>query len=225
MYKPIVLIIDDEVQICKLLTINLETNDYKVIIAKNGKEGISLAANHSPDLILLDIGLPDINGHLVLKELRNWFNKAIIILSVEDNEKSIIDALDNGANDYLTKPFRTGELLARIRTAIRHNETKDNQSSIIIDALEINLISRIVSLNNNLIKLTSTEYNLLVLLAKNQGRVLTHQYILKSIWGNNHHSETQYLRVFIAALRKKIEANPNDPKYILTENSVGYRMQ
>ena len=160
MYKPIVLIIDDEVQICKLLTINLETNDYKVIIAKNGKEGISLAANHSPDLILLDIGLPDINGHLVLKELRNWFNKAIIILSVEDNEKSIIDALDNGANDYLTKPFRTGELLARIRTAIRHNETKDNQSSIIIDALEINLISRIVSLNNNLIKLTSTEYNL-----------------------------------------------------------------
>ena len=164
MHKPEVLIIDDEVQICKLLTINLETNNYKVITAKNGKEGISLAANHSPDLILLDIGLPDINGHLVLKELRNWFNKAIIILSVEDNEKSIIDALDNGANDYLTKPFRTGELLARIRTAIRHNETNDNQSNIIIDALDINLISRTVSLNNNLLKLTSTEYNLLVLL-------------------------------------------------------------
>lgn len=224
MNKTEVLIIDDEPQIQKLLQINLESNDYKVIQAVNGKEGLLLAANHQPDLILLDIGLPDINGHKVLSQLKEWFNNPIIILSVQDNESDIISALDNGATDYLTKPFRTGELLARIRLAIKKNQSPIlNESKMVFDDLEIDLIARMVKRNSEIIKLTSTEYNLLVLLAKNEGRVLTHQFILKEIWGVGRQTETQYLRVFIGSLRKKIEFNSNSPKHIITESGVGYR--
>lgn len=224
MNKTEVLIIDDEPQIRKLLQINLESNDYKVVQAVNGKEGLLLAANHPPDLILLDIGLPDINGHKVLQQLKEWFNNPIIILSVQDNEADIISALDNGATDYLTKPFRTGELLARIRLAIKKNQSPLlNESRLLHDDLEIDLIARMVKRNSEIIKLTSTEYNLLVLLAKNEGRVLTHQFILKEIWGVGRQSETQYLRVFIGSLRKKIEFNSNSPKHIITESGVGYR--
>jgi two-component system KDP operon response regulator KdpE len=225
MNKAEILIIDDEPQIRKLLQINLESNDYKVVQAINGKEGIQLSAHHSPDLILLDLGLPDKSGHQVLKELREWFNKPIIILSAIDNEVDIVSALDNGATDYLTKPFRAGELLARIRSAIRRSQSEINEVIITCDDLEIDLIARIAKRGGNIIKLTSTEYNLLVLFAKNDGRVLTHQYILKQIWGVGRQTETQYLRVFVGTLRKKIEIDPNNPQHIITESGVGYRFK
>lgn len=223
MNKSEVLIIDDEPQIRKLLEITLESNDYKVWLAETAKEGIVMAANHPPELILLDLGLPDKNGHEVLKELRTWYNKSIIILSVQNSEEDIVNALDNGATDYLTKPFRTSELLARIRSAIRRNQTPNSHTIIKCGDLEIDLTNRTLKKGDSMVKLTSTEYNLLVLMARNEGRVLTHQYILKEIWGVGSQTETQYLRVFIGTLRKKIESNPNQPKHILTESGVGYR--
>lgn len=225
MNKPEILIIDDEPQIRKLLEITLESNDYKVMQAETGKEGILLAANHPPELILLDIGLPDKSGHEVLKELRQWYSKSIIILSVQNSEADIVTALDNGATDYLTKPFRTAELLARIRSAIRRNQTVNNISVVEVGGLQIDLVKRTVKKNNELLKLTSTEFNLISLFAKNEGRVLTHQFILKEIWGAGYQTETQYLRVFVGTLRKKIEDNHNIPKHIITESGVGYRFQ
>lgn len=218
-----VLLIDDEPQIRKLLEITLESNGYKVILAENGKQGIQFAANHSPDLILLDLQLPDKSGHEVLKELRAWYNKSIIILSVLNNEEDIVRALDNGATDYLTKPFRNAELMARIRSAIRRNWNDNFDSIYKNDELEIDLVARTVKKNEDYLKLTSTEFNLLALFIKNEGRVLTHQYILKEIWGVGSQTETQYLRVFVGTLRKKIENDPNKPQYIITESGVGYR--
>lgn len=223
MIKGSILIIDDEPQIRRLLKIVLESNDYKVIEAATGSEGILLAANHAPELILLDLGLPDLSGHEVLLELRNWFEKSIVMLSVQDAEEDIIKALDNGATDYLIKPFRTGELLARIRSSIRLHQDQENQHIIVSEDLEVDLRSRTVKLNDVPIKLTTTEYNLLVLLARNQGKVLTHQYLLKNIWGIALQNETQYLRVFIAQLRKKLERNPNAPAHLITQSGVGYR--
>ena len=223
MSKAEILIIDDEPQIRKLLEINLESNDYKVYMAETGKEGLLKAANHPPDLIILDLGLPDNRGHVVLKELREWYNKPIIILSVQYDEVSIVKALDNGANDYLTKPFRSQELLARIRSGLRHTDHQTIQNILSFEELELDLIARIVRRNGQEIKLTSTEYSLLILLAKYAGKVLTHQFILKEVWGPGYQMETQYLRVFVAQLRKKIEENPNQPRHLLTESRVGYR--
>ena len=223
MTKANVLIIDDEPQIRKLLQITLESNDYRVLQSSTGKEGLAMAANHSPELILLDIGLPDISGHEVLQELKGWYSKSVIILSVQNNENDIVKALDNGAVDYLTKPFRTRELLARIRSAIRRNQPGYTDVPIISGDLEIDLISRIVRKKEEVVKLTPTEYKLMALFARNEGMVLTHQYILKEIWGMGYQNETQYLRVFVAQLRKKLEDNPNNPQHILTESGVGYR--
>lgn len=225
MNKAEILVIDDEPPIRKLLQINLESNGYKVVQATTGKEGLILAASHPPDLILLDIGLPDKNGHIVLNELREWYNKPVIILSVQNSETDIVTALDNGATDYLTKPFRTGELLARIRAAIKRSQTVSNVTVVISGDLEIDLSARTVKKNNEIIKLTTTEYNLLAIFAKNESKVLTHQYLLKEIWGQGYQAETQYLRVFIGTLRKKIEDNPNSPQHIITESGVGYRFQ
>jgi len=218
-----ILIIDDEVQIRKLLEITLQSNDFVVKEAGTGKEGLLMAANHSPDLIILDLGLPDESGHSILKKLREWYSKSIIILSVQSSEEDIVKALDNGANDYLIKPFRTGELLARIRSSLRHNGTEENTSLIDCDDLQIDLTARIVKKSNEIIKLTGTEYTLLALFAKNEGKVLTHQYLLKQVWGPGHINESQYLRVYIAQLRKKIENNPNRPIHLITESGVGYR--
>jgi two-component system KDP operon response regulator KdpE len=223
--KAQILVIDDEPQIRKLLQINLESNDYKVIQAINAKEGLALAASHLPDAILLDIGLPDKSGHELLKELKSWYNKPVIILSVLDNEEDIVNALDNGATDYLTKPFRTGELLARLRSAIKRSQTIEPNAVILSSDLEIDLVARTVKKQEEIVKLTSTEYNLLALFAKNEGKVLTHQYILKEIWGYGYQTETQYLRVFVGTLRKKIEDHPNHPEHIITESGVGYRFQ
>ncbi len=223
MNKFEVLIIDDEPQIGKLLRIILENNDFKVTLANSGKEGILLAASNSPDLIILDLGLPDISGHIVLKELRFWYTKSIIILSVQNSEEDIILALDNGASDYLVKPFKTGELLARIRSSLRRNNKEDNQKVITCRELQIDFIARTIKKNGDVLKLTTTEYNLLALFFKNEGKVLTHQHILHEIWGVGFQNETQYLRVYMAQLRKKIEDNPDHPTYIITESRVGYR--
>lgn len=225
MSKADILIIDDEPQIRKLLEITLESNGYKVIQADNGKQGILLAANHTPEVIILDLGLPDKSGHEVLKELRTWYNKSIIILSVLNQEEDIVKALDNGATDYLTKPFRNAELMARIRASVRRSTIENTETTYQFGSICIDLVSHTVKKSNELIKLTATEFNLLSLFVKNEGRVLTHQYILKEIWGVGAQTETQYLRVFVGTLRKKIEDNPNAPEHIITESGVGYRFQ
>lgn len=218
-----ILVIDDESQIRKLLEITLDSNGFKTNFATTAKEGIAMTANHPPDLILLDLGLPDDDGQNVLKQLREWFQNPIIILSVKSAEEEIVKALDNGANDFLTKPFRTQELLARIRTALRNLNSQQIEPLISFDAVTIDLTLRLVKINGEAVKLTATEYFLLILLVKNEGRVLTHQYILKKVWGPSYADQTQYLRVFIAQLRKKLERDPNRPKHILTESGIGYR--
>jgi two-component system KDP operon response regulator KdpE len=218
-----ILVIDDEVQIRKLLEITLNSNDYHTMLAATAKEGITMSVVHPPDLIVLDLGLPDEDGQTVLKKLREWYLGAIIILSVRSSEEEIVKALDNGANDYLTKPFRTGELLARIRTALRQTQNTTQVQKLEFDKLIIDLTTRTVMLDNEPVKLTATEYSLLTLLAKNDGKVLTHQYILKNIWGPGYTLQSQYLRVFVGQLRKKIEPNINNPKFILTESGIGYR--
>lgn len=219
-----ILIIDDELQIRRLLEITLSSNGYKIIQAVNGKEGLVAAATHRPSLIIIDLGLPDIDGQEIIAKLREWFNKPVIVLSVRSSETDIIRALDNGANDYLTKPFRTGELLARIRAALRAVENKADATVLELGNLSIDLVGHLVRKNSEVIKLTATEFSLLTLLAKNRGRVLTHQYILKEVWGYGYLNQTQYLRVFVAQLRKKIEDNPSKPTLLITESGIGYRI-
>jgi two-component system KDP operon response regulator KdpE len=223
MIKAEILIIDDEVQIRKLLQITLQSNDYAVTEAATAKQGCILAANYPPDMIILDLGLPDDNGHNVLQQLREWYTNPIIILSVQSSEVDIIKALDNGANDYLVKPFRTGELLARIRSSLRSTATEESIPIIKCNNLIIDLSTRTVKKDDEPVKLTSTEYNLLSLFVRNEGKVLTHHYLLREIWGPGYINQSQYLRVFIAQLRKKIEDDPNRPQCILTESGVGYR--
>ena len=219
-----ILIIDDELQMRRLLEITLESNGYNIIEAVNGKEGINLAASHQPSLIILDLGLPDGSGHLVLKQLREWFTNPIIILSVQSSEEDIVTALDNGANDFLIKPFRTGELLARIRSALRSiDNSEENDSVFTAGELQIDFIARTVKKKDELIKLTVTEYKLISLFVQQAGKVLTHQYLLREIWGPGYINQSQYLRVFVAQLRKKIEDDPNRPVLIITEPGVGYR--
>jgi two-component system KDP operon response regulator KdpE len=218
-----ILVIDDEVQIRRLLEITLSSNGFKISEAANGKDGMIAAATHNPTLIILDLGLPDIDGIEILKKIREWYQKPIIILSVRNSEDDIVNALDNGANDYLTKPFRTGELLARIRVALRHNLDSGENSNLTFDTLSIDLPNHIARKNGEILKLTSTEFSLLALLAKNSGRVMTHQTILKAIWGFGYVGQTQYLRVFVAQLRKKIEDDPAKPKLLITESGIGYR--
>jgi len=223
MNKAEILIIDDEPQIRKLLHITLESNGYLPKTATSAKEGLIMAENHPPELILLDLGLPDDSGHNVLKKLRQWYTNPVIILSVQKNEEDIIKALDNGANDYLTKPFRTGELLARMRSALRTKNMDEGQTVLKFKDLKVDLSTRSVWKESELVKLTATEYNILALLIRNEGKVLTHQYLLRAIWGPGYINQSQYLRVFIAQMRKKIEDDPNRPEYILTESGVGYR--
>lgn len=222
MNKATVLIIDDEVQIRRLLTITLQ-NDFNVAEAANAKEGLAMVANHPPDLVLLDLGLPDENGHDVLKHLREWYTHPVIILSVQSSEEDIVRALDAGANDYLVKPFRTGELLARIRSALRMVTTEENNAVMEFDDLAVDFAARRVTKQGVPIKLTATEYSLLALMVRNEGKVLTHRHLLLEVWGPSYTNESQYLRVFVAQLRKKIEDDPNRPRHILTESGVGYR--
>jgi two-component system, OmpR family, KDP operon response regulator KdpE len=221
--KAEILIIDDEPQIRKLLEITLQSNGYVPRCAASAKEGLIMAGNHPPAMILLDLGLPDESGHSVLQKLRQWYTHPVIILSVQKAEEEIIKALDNGANDYLSKPFRTGELLARMRSALRNTQTDEGATFLEFGGIQMDLTARTVKKNEESVKLTATEYSLLVLLAKSEGKVLTHQYLLRAIWGPGYIGQSQYLRVFIAQIRKKIEDDPNRPEYLLTESGVGYR--
>jgi two-component system, OmpR family, KDP operon response regulator KdpE len=223
MNKVEILVIDDEQPIRKLLDITLQANNYSVSEAATAREAVIMASNHPPDLILLDLGLPDKNGLTVLTELRQWFTNPIIILSVQNSEEVIIEALDSGANDYLPKPFRTGELLARIRSAMRSTATEETDAIIVHNDLEIDLNTRTVKKKKEIVKLTATEYNLLSLFARNEGKVLTHQFLLRAVWGPGFINQSQYLRVYIAQLRKKIESDPNRPEFLMTESGVGYR--
>jgi two-component system KDP operon response regulator KdpE len=218
-----ILIIDDEPQLRRLLRITLQAEGFQVLEASSGNEGITEAATKRPDLILLDLGLPDQNGHDVLKHLREWFVAPIIIFSVKDGTEDVAKALDNGANDYMTKPFRSEGLLARIRAAVRNFRKEKNVPTAVFGDLSIDFVSRTVTKGNSPVKLTLTEYRLLCVLAQNEGKVLTHQSLLFSVWGPENENDTQYLRVFIGNLRKKIESDPNHPAHIVSESGVGYR--
>ena len=221
--ENIILIIDDELPIRRLLEITLSASGFRTIQAVNGKEGLVMAATQHPSLVILDLGLPDMDGQETLKKLREWYTHPILVLSVRSSEEDIIRALDHGANDYLTKPFRTGELLARIRAALRASEQKNNDPVLVAGNLSIDMAAHVARKNDEILKLTATEFSLLQLLARNRGRVLTHQYILKEVWGFGYVEQTHYLRVFIAQLRKKIEDNPAKPTLIITESGIGYR--
>ncbi len=219
------LIIDDEVQIRRFLRISLEANGYRVYETADGQEGILKTAQLRPDLVILDMGLPDMDGLEVLKRLREWTQTPVIILSVRDSDRDKVAALDAGADDYLTKPFSMDELLARIRTARRHAQPQPQEATFTSGHLHVDLTRRLVSVNGEAIKLTPTEYALLRLLIQHAGKVLTHQQILRAVWGPEYIQETHYLRVYFAQLRQKIEANPALPEIILTEPGVGYRLK
>jgi two-component system, OmpR family, KDP operon response regulator KdpE len=222
---PQILVIDDELQIQRAIRTILTEKGYKVATASRGEEGLTLAAANEPNIIILDLGLPDMDGVEVCTRLREWTQCPIIILSVRDSEHDKVAALDKGADDYLTKPFGIEELLARVRVALRHSASKQGTQSKVIHAglLTIDLVWHIVKRADEEIKLTSTEYKLLAYLAANQGRVLTHQSILTHVWDPADANHTEYLRVYMRQLRKKLEADPEHPQTILTEPGIGYR--
>lgn len=223
--KQKVLVIDDEPQIRRLLCIALESNDYKVLESENAKDGLLSIAMNRPDVILLDLGLPDHGGMSVLSQLREWSSVPVIVLTVQDEEQTKIQALDGGADDYITKPFNTGELLARIRVVLRRSGKTDESPVFSSGSLSVDQNTRIVKVGDEEIKLTSTEYSILALMIKHAGRVLTHSFIIKEIWGIHYPENYQILRVHIAQLRKKIEENPSIPKILITEPGVGYRLK
>ncbi len=224
----VILLIEDDLAISNFISTILTHNDYNVIKAATGKDALALTASHCPDLILLDLGLPDMDGIDVLKNIRTWSSLPIIVVSARGHEREKVEALDLGADDYITKPFGTSELLARIRTAVRHNQKVRDDSHPDVDKITIgNLLidyeKRIVKVDDKEVHLTPIEYKIIVLLSKNVGKVLTHDYLIKEIWGP-YVNENQTLRVNMANIRRKLEVNPAEPRYILTEVGVGYRM-
>jgi two-component system KDP operon response regulator KdpE len=222
---PHILVIDDELQIQRALRTILIEKQFRVSVASSGEEGLTIAATAEPDLVILDLGLPDMDGVEVCARLREWTQCPIIILSVRDGERDKVAALDKGADDYLTKPFGIEELLARVRVALRHSAQKQGTQSKIIKAgdLTIDLVWHIVKRGEEEVKLTATEYKLLSYLAANHGRVLTHQSILINVWDPADADHTEYLRVYMRQLRKKLEVDPERPQVILTEPGIGYR--
>jgi two-component system, OmpR family, KDP operon response regulator KdpE len=224
---PLILLIDDEPQILRALKTILTANRFRVALAKTGEEGMALAVTQSPNVIILDLTLPDMDGIQVCAQIREWSRVPIIVLSVREGEKDKVAALDKGADDYLTKPFGIEELLARIRVALRHSELSigNKQSIITAGSLQIDLARHIVMYNHEEIRLTATEFKLLAYLAAHADRVLTHQAILTQVWGLNDFDHVEYLRVYIGQLRKKLEMNPDEPQILLTEPGIGYRFK
>jgi len=220
----LILIVDDEPPIRRFLRASLAAAGYRVVEAESGVSGVKLAARQPPDLVILDLGLPDIDGQEVLVRLREWLAAPILILSARDQEAQKVRALDEGADDYLTKPFGVSELLARIRTAMRHSRPGRTESPVLsIGDLRVDLSARRVLVGEERIALTPIEYKLLVTLMKHSGKVLTHRFLLREVWGPHASQETHYLRVFVAGLRRKLGDDPARSRYIATEQGVGYR--
>lgn len=219
-----ILVVDDESQIRKLLRVALSVHGYDVEEIGTGKDAIIRAAMFKPDLLIIDLGLPDMDGKMVVKEIREWSKSPIIVLTARDQEQEKIEALDLGADDYVTKPFSTGELLARMRVCLRRIGSDDQDAVIQCGDLAIDLARRRVTVEGQEIKLTPTEYDIVKVLAQNAGRVLTHKQLLKAVWGNEYNEDTHYIRVYIGQIRRKLEQNPTQPRYIVTESGVGYRL-
>lgn len=219
-----ILVIDDEPQIRKLLKVSLGAHGYDIDEAATGQDGINRAATFKPDLIVLDLGLPDIDGKNVVVRIREWSQIPIIILTARDQEQEKVEALDAGADDYVTKPFSMGEFMARMRVSLRRAAHAEDEPVIICGDLHIDIAQRRVTVGGREVKLTPTEYDLIKVLAQHAGRVLTHKQLLKIVWGNSYNEDTHYIRVYIGQLRRKIEENPTQPRYIVTESGVGYRL-
>jgi two-component system KDP operon response regulator KdpE len=224
--QPKILVVEDDPQIRKFLTITLTSHDYAVIPAESGGEGIRLATSIKPDAILLDLGLPDMDGGDVIASVREWSKIPIIVLSVRNQEEEKIRVFDLGANDYMTKPFGTGELLARLRASLRDAIVAEaEETSIIIGDLTIDFMKRIVTLRGERIKLSPKEFNLLKVLAMNAGKLLTHTYLMQQVWGEAYSGDNQYLRIYIAQLRQKLEKDPARDQFIINEPGIGYRFE
>ncbi|MGE5508633.1 MAG: response regulator [Chitinophagales bacterium] len=219
-----ILVIDDEPQIRRLLKVALTAHGYQVDDVPTGQEGLNQAAVLHPDLILLDLGLPDLDGVEVVRRLREWSAVPVIVLSVREQEADKVGALDAGADDYLTKPFGMGELLARLRVALRRNEPKEEEPVLTLGSLMIDRARRVVTVDGRKVRLTPTEYEILKTLAHDVGRVITNRQLLRSVWGPGYENETHYLRVYVGQLRRKLEKNPSRPEHLLTEPAVGYRL-
>lgn len=228
MYKSKILIVEDDTAVCSLIRTTLDTQDYQYHTARNGAEAMIEAVSYNPDVVILDLGLPDMDGVDIIRKIRTWSSIPIIVVSARMEDRDKVEALDAGADDYLTKPFSIDEFLARLRVALRRSHTdggKEKESSVYLNGdLKIDYSAGCVYLQDTEVHLTPIEYKLLCLLAQNTGKVLTHNYILKEVWGNVQASDVPSLRVFMATLRKKIEKSPSSPQYIQTHIGVGYRM-
>ncbi len=222
--KPNVLVVDDEIQIRRLLRVCLESNGFRVKEAATGQDAIAQAAQNPPDIVLLDLGLPDLDGFTVIKRLREWSRVPIVVLSVRDRDEDKVAALDQGADDYVTKPFSTAELLARLRVALRHTTPTPESPVFRSGDVEVDLNARVVKHKGQEVKLTATEYSMLRLFVQHAGKVLTHRQILQDVWGPGHVDQTHYLRVYIGHLREKLETEPSEPRLIMTEPGVGSRL-
>lgn len=225
---PRVLVVDDEPQIRRFLRASLQSHDYTVLEAENGKEAVKACTTQKPDLLILDLGLPDMDGMDVIKLVREWSEVPIIVLSIRSDDADKIEALDRGANDYVTKPFSMGELLARMRAALHQGRGEGNEGgSAVVSAgdMSIDLGKRLITLGGTPVKLSRKEYDLLKILASHPGKVITHQQLLQEVWGPAYVEETQYLRVYIGQLRQKLERDPAAPRWLITEPGVGYRLQ
>jgi two-component system KDP operon response regulator KdpE len=220
-----VLVVDDEPAIHRFLTPALLANDYKVLKADNGSDALRQIAADAPDIVILDLGLPDMDGKDVIARVREWSNVPIIVLSARDREAEKITALDRGADDFVNKPFGVGELMARLRTALRHRMQRNGETPVVsVGGLEIDVPRRRVAWQGSEVSLSPKEFDLLAFLARHAGKVVTHRQILTAVWGPAHEHDTQYLRVYVGQLRQKIEPNPSDPRFILTEPGIGYRL-
>ena len=228
MNRPTILVIEDDIPVRNLIVTTLKTHDYKYITAANGSEAVMMASSHNPDVVFLDLGLPDIDGVDVIRQIRTWSNMPIIVISARSDDSDKIEALDAGADDYLTKPFSVEELLARLRVTVRRLSLmngRDPDSAVYINGkLKIDYSAGCAWFDGEELKLTPIEYSLLCLLAKNTGKVLTHTYITQNIWGRSWDNDTASLRVYIVTLRKKLESAPGSPQYIQTHIGIGYRM-
>ncbi len=225
--RELILLIEDEPQMRRFLRVALQSHGYRLVEAASGLEGLREASTRNPEVVLLDLGLPDLDGLEVMKRIRDWSAVPVIVLSAREQEQDKIRALDAGADDYLTKPFGAGELLARIRVALRHRATLGEKGEAVfsLDNLRVDLSARQVFLDDTEVHLTPIEFRLLAVLVKNAGKVITHSHLLKEVWGPPHMNQTQYLRVYMAQLRHKLEADPARPRFFLNEPGIGYRLR